>query len=507
MPPKGSKGTTRRKPLRADRGVKLYGPTEPKPFFRVVAAGQVERTSVSVPVDAIAQAAKLDFDPVRTDRAVARARAEADELFDQMVAWAKTQVLAPKRGERTINALCDRRLLELRSKGRARGTIAKAEDLMKLYVRPQIGHVEVFEWSTEHSRTVLNAAKETCGAERIRDLGALLRSLVTLAHTKPVWLPKGDDPMEGVDYQVKATTQGEGVRYVPPSQRPSTEQVDSLAEQMAARGDAVAAYFAGRPAKPVEIDRSWGWLFPQVMGKCGPRAGEAYALTVTSCAQPRAEVEAAIVDDLTLDAIERTKRLGRIIDLPHGFAIDPGRRVITITEAVEWEKGQPRIVPPEQGASGKDPKSKKERWTIYPTSMLGAIVERCAELLERFGPDQGPAALLFPEHDHCFVEVPFDPTKPNSKLRWQDQDWWSPSEMRRSMYLKAVREAEYWPDEPPFPMENLRHHFATWAKRNDYPDELISHCMGHSSVAYTQQRYFRTGADTIPQGMAASEHL
>ena len=49
MPARGSIGTTRRPPLRSDRGVKLYAPTMSKPYFRVVAAGQVERTSAPVP--------------------------------------------------------------------------------------------------------------------------------------------------------------------------------------------------------------------------------------------------------------------------------------------------------------------------------------------------------------------------------------------------------------------------------------------------------------------------
>jgi hypothetical protein len=54
MPAKGSTGTVRRAPMRADRGVKLYAPTAAKPFFRVVARGQVERTSATVPVALLA---------------------------------------------------------------------------------------------------------------------------------------------------------------------------------------------------------------------------------------------------------------------------------------------------------------------------------------------------------------------------------------------------------------------------------------------------------------------
>jgi integrase len=152
-------------------------------------------------------------------------------------------------------------------------------------------------------------------------------------------------------------------------------------------------------------------------------------------------------------------------------------------------------------------KSKKDRWTIYPHSLLDAVVARCAELLERFGPEQGPHALLFPARDHSSVLVPVDSRRSKGAQRWQDQDWWSRCDFPRSMYKKAVACADGWPATSPFPFENLRHHFATWAKRNGYADELISNCMGHATVTYTQERYFRTGSDTIPQGMAASDNL
>ncbi len=123
MPAKGSTGTIRRAPLRADRDVKLYGPTAAKPYFRVVAMGQVERASAPVPRDLLATSEKVKFALDRLDPVTARARREADELFDQMVRWAKHQSTPAKRGDRTMNALCDRRFTELRDKGRAMTTI------------------------------------------------------------------------------------------------------------------------------------------------------------------------------------------------------------------------------------------------------------------------------------------------------------------------------------------------------------------------------------------------
>lgn len=122
MPALRSTGTTRRPPLRNDRGVKLYAPTATKPVFRVVAQGQVERTSAAVSLEHLAASQKVKFDPARLDLVTARARREADELFDQMVRWAKHQPALPQRGDRTINALCDRRLQALLDGNKARTT-------------------------------------------------------------------------------------------------------------------------------------------------------------------------------------------------------------------------------------------------------------------------------------------------------------------------------------------------------------------------------------------------
>ena len=273
MPAKGSSGTIRRPPLRSDRGVKLYAPTTAKPYFRVVAAGQVERTSAPVPREHLAASEAAKFAGRGLDPETARSRREADELFDQMVRWTKHQTSPARRGERTMNALCDRRLEDLTNKGRERSTIDKNEGLMRLYVRPLIGDVEVADWSPEHSLAVLNRARQTCGAERVADLGSLLRSLVTLAHRKPLWLSRDEDPMEGVDFRVHATRQGESVHYVPVKDRPSTEQVEPLARALGEVGQRSAPYLAGRPKRPDTVDRGDGWLLGRISGQCGPRTG------------------------------------------------------------------------------------------------------------------------------------------------------------------------------------------------------------------------------------------
>jgi hypothetical protein len=247
MPAKGSTSTKRTKPLRSDRGVKLCAPTAAKSFFRVVSAGTVERTSAGVPVESIEAAREQGFDPTKVDTVIGRARRETDEIFDRMVAWAKTQPHAAKRREQTMNALCDRRLQELRDEDRALGTYDKNESLLRLYVRPQIGHVDVADWNAAHSQQVIRAARTTCGAERIHDLGSVLRSLVTLAHRKPAWLPRDEDPTEDVDFHLAATTQGVAVIYVPVSERPSIQQVESLAIAMGERSCQTMIYLAGHP--------------------------------------------------------------------------------------------------------------------------------------------------------------------------------------------------------------------------------------------------------------------
>ena len=273
MPAKGSTGTTRRAPLRSDRGVKLYAPTPAKPSFRVVAQGQVERSSPSVSTELLGAAERATFALDQLDPATARARREADELFDQMIRWAKHQATPVKRGERTMNALRDLRLAELRDKGRARTTYDQNESLMRLYVRPVIVQIEVADWNSEHSHLVHDKARATCGVERVADLGKVLRRLVALAHHKPAWLSRDEDPIDDVEFRMRSTSQTEGVNFVSVKQRPSTDQVEPLVRALGEVGQRSAPYLAGRPKRPVTVDRGDGWLLGRISGQCGPRTG------------------------------------------------------------------------------------------------------------------------------------------------------------------------------------------------------------------------------------------
>lgn len=280
-------GAKRRPPLRSDRGVKLYAPTPSHPVFRVVLAGAAERTTEPVPSDELAAGQAAGWDGPGLPPGVARLREQADQLFDQMVKWAADRRNRPggdDAAERTIDALCDRRLREMEADALSRNRISNTEGLMRLYIRPSIGQIPVWEWTDEHTRKVFELAGHL-GAERRQDLGRLLRSLITLAHRKPAWLPHDEDPLAGIRYQKKSTLHGAHVAYVEPKQRPSTRQVESLALAMQARGEDVQARQAAKD-EPVVLDRGWGWLFVQVFGKCGPRFAEVASLVVGNIAAP-----------------------------------------------------------------------------------------------------------------------------------------------------------------------------------------------------------------------------
>ena len=76
-------------------------------------------------------------------------------------------------------------------------------------------------------------------------------------------------------------------------------------------------------------------MIVEVMGRSGTRFGEAIALTVANFARPIGEVRASIDAELSRTARGRAERYAGIVVLAHGYAIDPGRRVITITNTVE----------------------------------------------------------------------------------------------------------------------------------------------------------------------------
>lgn len=82
---------------------------------------------------------------------------------------------------------------------------------------------------------------------------------------------------------------------------------------------------------------------------------------------------------------------------------------------------------------------------------------------------------------------------------------WGRSDYPRSMYQKAVAGAEGWSATPPFLLENLLHHFATWANASVTP----TNCSATSWVTPPRPSQEPTSgrADTIPQGVKAFQCL
>lgn len=438
MPAKGSSGRTRRPPLRKDAGVALYGPSQQRPLFRVVLQGVAERT--------VAVAAPWGSEG--WDLAEREARLHADALFDQLVAYARQQ--NPEHNYqsevRDWDALFARRIQDLKARNKAKRTIAKEIDVYDNMIRPVVKGCRVFDWNRDLTLKVMQAARRV-GGERQHDTWSLLRRLYKLAKSAPTWLSPGVDPFERLEApQRRAPEQGVADVYIPRHLRPSTDQVDALAVAMRERGLALEHSFASRPNKPVVLDRGWGAEFVGTMGKGGLRLGENLGLTVASV-------------------------------LGH----DEGERVIKVTHTVEEIDGQWRL---------KVVKNGKIRRTIVPESVWRPLRSRAEHLLDRFGPDLGPLALLYPAHDHDFREVEVVAHDGSVTILLADADFWDRRGIGR-MYHHAVKEADHWSAKAPFPLENLRHHFATWARDLGYSYEFISECLGHHSVAFTMQVYFR----------------
>ena len=438
------------KALRSDRGVRLYASTPAKPRYRAVAHDGSQRPGRPLDVT-LGQNAAAPTDPMWIEE-----KAWADEYFDRAVKFAKGVGYSDpsQRRARIVGDLIDereRQLNEAVDRGeRERRTFEKAESLHRLHVRPILQAVPLLEWDGDHCRTVLQAK---VGDARRTDIGAAMRALVTLAH-KQRWLPDDRDPMEDIEYWAKARVAGEAASTVPAKYRPSTDQVKALAEAMGERCRAVQAHFAGRPNVPVVVDRAWGELICNVGSFSGLRVGERFALTAESVL-----------------GHDRPQQL-------HLFHTIEGS-----------DSGELRY---------KGLKGRQERYTVVAEDVWPALVARAEALLARFGPEQGPYALLFPARDHVMAKVRLADEEaarrgvPVGSVGWRDLEVWNRSEFTRSIFKKAAAVAG-WPSHLTF--NHLRHHFAGWffPRSGNPPDiSLVSMCMGHQSPQVTWNTYFRT---------------
>lgn len=434
------------KALRSDMGCKMYAPTERKPRFRVVGSSGREVTGRAVPLD-------RPGDPMWEEE-----ERWAHDQFDRAVAWARAQaqgghapVTSPRRRARVVGDLIverQRLLAEAVASGEgAIRTTEKAEEIHRLWIAPSLGSVTLMDWCPGQCRSLLAGAH--VGTERRASIGAEMRALVTLAH-KLRWLPAGTDPMDGIAYWKKAMVHGEAASFVPLELRPSTEQVKALMPAMGERCRSTQAYLAGRPAKPVAVDRDWGELICAVGGFSGARPGERWGLTAESVLHGRGPGQLHLIH-----AVEQSRE---------------GRRLKVL-------------------------KGKLERWTVVPEDVWPLLVARAEALMERFGEEQGRFALMFPATDHDLRLVELDREEAERRGRpvgakgWVDLDTWDRSEFRRSLFLPSASAAG-WPDVLTF--EHLRHHFATWLFARTNEIQLVSVCMGHQSPEITWNAYFRS---------------
>lgn len=212
---------TRNKPIKTDDelAIKLYGPTTTNPKYRL---------------DYVDPLTGQRCQPRRTDKA------EAFALWDETIAYldaARHAAPAParstsskRRAAPTVDDLFDARMERWHDDGCTDGYIRTRSGRYDHRLRPVFGHSTVREWaaSSEGCREVLRAARvQGLSKSSIQDLGALMRSLVTLGWEKR-WISPGHNPMQGVRYTKGSTEQGQAVEFVREEDRPEFAAVERL---------------------------------------------------------------------------------------------------------------------------------------------------------------------------------------------------------------------------------------------------------------------------------------
>lgn len=208
----------RRRPLKYDGevGLTLYGPTPSNPKYR------------------------LDYvDPLSGDRKQPRRTAEADALalYDETLEYlriARRAVRVPttigRSGAPTVDDLFDQRVRRWQDDGCSTRYIDTRLGRYDFRMRPVFGEWTVREWSTtsEGCRSVLSSARaQGLAPASVQDLGALMRSLVTLGWELR-WISPGDNPMRGVKYTAGSTEQGQTGEFVHEDDRPEHAAVEKL---------------------------------------------------------------------------------------------------------------------------------------------------------------------------------------------------------------------------------------------------------------------------------------
>jgi len=232
----------------AELGLTLYGPTSTNPAFR------------------------LDYtDPFTAQRKQPRRTVEADAcaLWDETVEYLRTArhaaplADATRRGTGpTVDDLFDKRLERWADDEREEHYIFTRVGRYDYRLRPVFGDWSVRDWAATNDgcREVLRSARiQGLAPSSVQDLGALMRSLVTLGWELR-WIPPGHNPMRGVKYKASSTEQGQGTEFVREEDRPEFAAVEKLVlvyEDLAAESGIpwlaeralVGAYGGARPGE------------------------------------------------------------------------------------------------------------------------------------------------------------------------------------------------------------------------------------------------------------------
>lgn len=190
----------------------------------------------------------------------AKGKSKAHEIADEITArvqQASLETVEQIRENMKVSTLAQRYLATIP----AGGYRDRQEAIIRLWIKPQIGHLDVVEgWSPAKSKHILDTMRaKGLSQAYIQNVGSCMRSMISFAHAS-YWLGKGEDPMFKVAYQEKAKYQGESVHYVPRNTVPSLEQVQDLCE-------------AGRSIDQERLALMW-----ELKSFCGARWAEIIAL-------------------------------------------------------------------------------------------------------------------------------------------------------------------------------------------------------------------------------------
>lgn len=159
--------------------------------------------------------------------------AEARELFAETEAWLNGLVehvpaTSSERSVRTIEALGKAALVEAKEQKLAVRTVEQRESNLRAHIVPAIGAVRVDKWRVEHSRKVLDSARDLHPRtqEGLRTTMSTMRKLAW----REGWLTRSVDPLAGIKIKQQQGYHAASSTYVDRSLRPETRMVDAMAK-------------------------------------------------------------------------------------------------------------------------------------------------------------------------------------------------------------------------------------------------------------------------------------